>query len=144
MVTGTPPASRDVVRSLFGIAAALGLAAVLLREIHEVRLLHGSLAFVWFSSWFAGALSVAASLADAAKTRRQRSLYFAAAVVAGQLLAFQDEMDDGVASLLVGLLWALLAAVIVTEAWSLLRSDLPPDDLDVDTESALPDAADSE
>lgn len=120
-------------RSLFGVAVALALAAVLLREIHGVRLSYDALAFVWFASWFAGAVSVAASLVDTAKTHRQRSLYFAAVVVAAQLLGFQEEMDDGIASLLAALLWALLAAVIVMEAWSLLRSSPPVDDLDIDT-----------
>lgn len=132
MIIGAPPASRDVVRSLFGIAVALTLAVVLLREIHEVRPPYGSLAFVWFASWFAGAVSVAASLLDIAQTGRPRSLYFAVVVVGGQLLCFQDEMDDGVASVLAALLWALLAAVIVMEAASLLRPDLPPVDVDVD------------
>lgn len=133
LVVNPPPPSRDVVRSLFGIAVAIALAAVLLREIHEVRLLYDPLAFVWFVSWFAGAVSVVASLIDTAQTRRHRSLYFAVAVVAGHLLVFQDEMDDGVASLLAALMWALLAAVIVVEAWSLMRPSPPSDDLDVDT-----------
>lgn len=132
MVAESPSDSRDAVRSLFGIAIALALASVLLREIHGVRLSHDFLAIVWFASWFAGAISVVASLGDAAKTRRARSLYFAVAVVAGHLLGFQEEIDDGVASLIAALLWALLAAVIAMETSSLLRSSPPADDPDLD------------
>lgn len=132
MVAESPPDSRDAVRSLFGIAIALALASVLLREIHGVRLSYDFLAIVWFASWFAGAISVVASLGDAAKTRRARSLYFAVAVVAGHLLGFQEEIDDGVASLIAALLWALLAAVIAMETSSLLRSSPPADDPDLD------------
>lgn len=129
---GAPPPARDVSRSLFGIAVATALASVVLREIHEVRLSYDLLSFVWFASWVAGGVSVVASLLDTAKTGRPRSLYFAVVVVAGQLLAFQKEMDDGVASMLAAFLWALLAAVVLMEVRSLLRSSPPSDDLDID------------
>ena len=136
MIAGPPPAPRDVVRSLFSVAVALALAALLLREIHGVRLSYDALAFVWFASLFAGAVSVVASLVDTAKTRRLRSLYFAVAVVAGQLLGFQGEMDEGIVSVLATLFWALLAALIVMEVWSVLRPSPPSDDLDVDIHPA--------
>lgn len=122
--------SRDTVRSLFGIAVALGLATLLLREIHEVRLVYESLGFVAFAAWFAAAISVVASLVEAARDRRMRSLYFAVALVAGHLLAFSKEMDSGVRSTLAALLWALLGAVLVVESASLLRSSPRVDDFD--------------
>ncbi|MEM9458364.1 MAG: hypothetical protein AAGF11_29575 [Myxococcota bacterium] len=122
--------SRDAVRSLFGIAVALGLATLVLREIHEVRLAYESLGFVAFAAWFAAAVSVVASLVEVARDHRMRSLYFAVALVAGHLLAFSQEMDGGVRSIVAAFLWALLGGVIVAEGASLLRQRPPVDEID--------------
>jgi len=125
------PTSRDPARSLFGIALALTVAAILLREVHDVRLVYDALAVVWFASLFATAVSVVASLVDAAKSRRVRPLYFAVILLAGQVFGFAEEMDGDVVSLGAAFLWALLATLLFVEASSLMRPAKPAEDPDL-------------
>jgi len=121
-------AARDPVRSLFGVAVALGLAALLLREIHEVRLSTQPLGVVVLIAWVAALVSILASLREVARDHRVRSLYFAVALAAGHLLAFPKLMDGAVRTVLAGFVWALLAAVVAVEFWNLVQRPARVDD----------------
>jgi len=96
-----------------------------------VRLKYDPLAFVWFASLVATAVSVLAALIEAARSRGTRSLYFAVIVLSGQVLGFREEMDESVVSVGAVSLWGLLASLVVVEIWSLMRPTPPPEDLDL-------------
>ena len=113
---------RDTTRSLFGIALALSVATMLLRDVHEVRLNYDALGFVWFASLTATLVSVIASIIDAARNGRVRSLYFAVILLAGQTLGFRDQLDGRVEGFMTVVLWALLGTLLAVELWGLRPS----------------------
>ncbi len=131
-MTAPARSSRDPIRSLFGIAVGLWIAALLLREIHEVRLYTGPQSFIMLAAWVAAVISVVASLLEVARDYRLRSLYFAVALAAGHVLAFPTMMDGSVRTLIAGLVWVLLGAVVLVEGHSLLRQSPPTGDEDDD------------
>ncbi|MEM6295832.1 MAG: hypothetical protein AAGA54_31460 [Myxococcota bacterium] len=130
MDASAPSSQRDATRALFVIALTLGAATLVLRDVYGVRLGYDALAFVWFAALAAAAVSLVASLLDAARTRRTRSLYFAVVVTALHVLGFRQDMDESLRLALAALLMLLLAVVLVVEAASLFGSGSTSNDAD--------------
>lgn len=107
----------DIIRSLFGIAMALGGACFALQELFEVR---AGPRLLYEAALLTLAVSVAASIFDAVRTQRPRSLYFGSVAVA--LYAFGLPRDEKITPFLGAVLVLLLGAVLFLESRAVFRS----------------------